>query len=618
MTNQRRALSTLTVLLAAAATLTAVQQRPPNAELSTFPAEWTYRPGATAPTAPNGMVVSNCALATQAGVEILRAGGNAVDAAVAVGFALAVAYPEAGNLGGGGYAVIRFADGRSAALDYRETAPAGATRDMFVGPGGKPTDQSLVGPRASGVPGSVAGLLALLERQGTMPRDKVMAPAIRLARAGFVVDEIFNASVSQNADLIKRFAGAQLFLPGGKPPAVGSRFVQPDLARTLDRISAHGTDGFYRGPVASALAAEMKRGGGVLTAADLAGYVPTWRTPLAGTYRGYGIVAMPPSSSGGITVLETLNILETWPKPAPWNSAEALHRLASASQLAFIDRNQSLGDPAFVTMPLDRLMSKTYAAELRARITEGKATPMGQMQAGPGKAGALPHTSKTGAARSEVARSETAGARSETSVARSSSFAFSEGVETTNYAVVDRWGNAVAVTTTINSLYGSGVWVPAGGFFLNNEMDDFAVQPGTPNQFGLVQGEANAVAPGKRMLSAMAPTIVMDPSGQVLMVVGGRGGPRIITAVVQAIVNVIDHRMPLADAMGAPRIHHQALPDVLDYEKGGVPADVVAALQAMGYKTQPGGTGSLTALGRTAKGWQGMFDPRKHGLAAGY
>ena len=551
--------------------------RPGNVELTTFPAEWTYRPGAQAPFAGHGMVASNCAPATRAGVEILNAGGNAVDAAVAVGFALAVAYPEAGNLGGGGYTVLRMADGRTAALDYRETAPAAASRDMFIGPNGKPTEASLVGHRASGVPGSVAGLLALLEKHGTMKRAQVMAPAIRLARDGFVVDEIFRTSIDQNAALIKKFAGSVLFLPGGRLPKIGARFVQPDLARTLDRIAELGTEGFYRGPVASAVGAEMTRGGGTITAADLAAYTPIWRTPITSSYRRHGLVAMPPSSSGGITLVETLNILETWPAPAPWGSPQALHRLTSAFQRAFVDRNATLGDPDFVTLPLARMGSKAYARTLRAGIAEDRATPTKTL----------------------------------TPIVR-------EGNETTNYVVVDRQGNAVATTTTINSLYGSGVWVPGAGFFLNNEMDDFAVQPGTANQFGLVQGEANAIAPGKRMLSAMAPTIVLDPQGGVLMLVGGRGGPRIITAVVQAIVNVIDYRMSLADAVGAPRIHHQALPDILDYEKGGVPADVVNALKDMGYAAEPGGAGSLTAIMRVKGGWEGLFDPRKHGLAAGY
>ena len=551
--------------------------RPANAELASFPAEWTYQPGAAAPTAPHGMVASNCPLATQAGVEILNAGGNAVDAAVAVGFALAVAYPEAGNLGGGGYAVVRKADGTSAALDYREMAPAAASRDMYLGPDGQPTDASLVGYRASGVPGSVAGMLALLDKYGTLDRQKVMAPAIRLAKDGFDVDAAFRRSLERNAKLIEQFDGAALFLPGGAAPAVGTRFVQPDLARTLQRIADQGADGFYKGSVAAAVDREMKSHSGTITAADLAAYKPEWRTPIESSYRGLGLVAMPPSSSGGVTVAESLNILETWPQPAPWGSAEALHRLASAFQFAFIDRNKDLGDPAFVTDPVGQLTSKDYAKTLRARVADDRATPTATLTA-------APH----------------------------------EGNQTTNYVVVDGKGNAVAITTTINSLYGSGVWVPGAGFFLNNEMDDFAAKPGTPNQFGLVQGEANAIAPGKRPLSAMSPTIVLDTDGSVLLLVGGRGGPRIITAVAQAIVNVIDHHMSLADALGAPRIHDQALPDRIEYEKGGVSADVVAALEKMGYQTKPGGTGTLTAIRRVAGGWEGMVDPRATGLAAGY
>lgn len=551
--------------------------RPVNVETASFPTEWTYRPGQAAPSAEHGMVASNSALATEAGVEILKAGGNAVDAAVAVGFALAVAYPEAGNIGGGGYAVLRLADGATAALDYRETAPAAASRDMYIGPDGAPTDESLVGHRASGVPGSVAGLLALLERHGTLGRERVMAPAIRLARDGFVVDEIFRGSVGRNADLIAKFDGAPLFLPGGQPPEIGARFVQPDLARTLERIAELGAAGFYEGPVGQAVDAEMRKHGGTITAADLAAYEPAWRTPIESSYRGHGIIAMPPSSSGGVTVAESLNILETWPEAAPWGAAPGLHRLASAFQLAFIDRNSELGDPSFVSVPVDRLTGKDYARSLRERIAGDRATPTTMLQAPP-----------------------------------------REGNQTTNYVVVDGQGNAVAITTTINSLYGSGVWVPGAGFFLNNEMDDFAARPGTPNQFGLVQGEANAVAPGKRMLSAMAPTIVLDTDGSVLMLVGGRGGPRIITAVVQAIVNVIDHRMTLADALGAPRVHHQALPDRLTYEQGGVDAAVVEALAAMGHTVEPGPTGTLTAIRRVPGGWEGMVDPRAVGLAAGY
>ena len=550
--------------------------RPGNVELTTFPSAWTYQPGAVAPSAEHGMVTSNSVLATRAGVEILEAGGNAVDAAVAVGFALAVAYPEAGNLGGGGYTVVRLADGRTAALDYRETAPAGATRDMYIGADGELTRDSIVGHRASGVPGSVAGLLALLEHHGTMPRDQVMAQALRLARDGFIVDETFRTSVELSADGITGFAGQDLFLPGGEPPEIGARFTQPDLATTLERISTSGADGFYRGPVADAIAAEMARGGGLITTDDLASYEPVWRAPVTSTHRGHGLVAMPPSSSGGVTLVQALNILETWDDVAPWGTPAALHRMTSAFQRAFVDRNALLGDPAFVRVPLERLASKEYARTLQAGIDGDRATPTGAIHP------------------------------------------LAEGTETTPYAVVDRWGNAVATTTTINGLYGSGVWIPDAGFFMNNEMDDFAAQPGTPNMFGLVQGEANAIAPGKRMLSAMSPTIVLDQDGAVEMVVGGRGGPRIITAVAQAIVNVIDHGMSLADAVGAPRIHHQALPEILFYEEGGFAADTIAALEQMGYVAQPGGSGNLTALARTAAGWEGVVDPRRQGLAEGY
>lgn len=564
------------VLVAAAPPAVHRQQRPANVEIASFPSEWAYEFGSKAAFAGQGMVASNSAAATEAGVEILRAGGNAVDAAVAVGFALAVAYPEAGNIGGGGFAVVRLAGGESAALDYRETAPSGASRDMFVR-GGRLTGESLVGHKASGVPGSVSGLLALLDRYGRFSRQRVMAPALRLAVNGILVDDILRDSISGSADLIGRFSGRALFLPGGRPPASGERVVQRQLAATLQLVSEQGADGFYKGPVARAIVEEMKSGKGLITLEDLAGYRAAWREPIRGSYRGFRLLAMPPSSSGGVTLVEAMNILETWAEPAPWGTSRALNRLAAAFQLAFVDRNEHLGDPDFVDVPVERLTSKGYARQLRGSIEENRAMPAPR----PGR------------------------------------LAF-EPTETTNYAVVDRWGNAVATTTTINSLYGSGVWVPEGGFFLNNEMDDFAARPGTPNQFGLVQGEANAIAPGKRMLSAMAPTIVVDGEGRVSMVLGARGGPRIITAVAQVIVNVVDYGMSLADAVGAPRIHHQGLPAVLEYEKGGVAEEVVRALEAMGHATKPGGTGNLTAIRRVEGGWEGVVDPRKHGRAAGY
>jgi len=551
----------------------------PRTEPAQFAPTWRWAAGTVPATvAPHAMVVSNSALASDAGVEILRAGGNAVDAAVAVGFALAVTHPEAGNLGGGGYMVIRLADGHTAAFDYRETAPAAATRDMFVGPDGHVTDASVVGPLASGVPGAVAGLTAALAAHGSLPLRTVMAPAIRLAAQGFIVDSAFHRSIVAAAPLIGRFGGASRFLPGGDAPAIGSRFVQPELAATLTRIADRGADGFYRGPVADALVDEMRRAGGLITADDLTHYRARARRVLTGTYRGYTIYAMPPSSSGGITVLETLNILGTYDQLPPFGSAAAAHILADAFQRAFIDRNDLLGDPAFVSVPVGRLTSPAYARTVRATIAADRATP-------------TPLVTK----------------------------ALDEGRQTTHYSVVDAAGNAVATTTTLNNLYGSGVYVTAAGFFLNDEMDDFAAQPGAPNMFGLVQGERNAIAPGKRMLSSMSPTIVTDPSGAPFLVLGGRGGSRIISSTAQVIIDAIDYHMSLADAMAAPRLHHQGLPDSLRVDPGGFEPATLDSLRAMGYGIARGGaSGTCTAIMRTSAGWAGVVDPRTTGGASGY
>ena len=547
-----------------------------------LPPAWPLKGITNTASAPRAMVASNSALASEAGLEILRAGGNAVDAAVATGFALAVTYPEAGNLGGGGYMLIRLNDGRSFALDYREVAPLASTRNMFLDAKGEATDRSQVGHLASGVPGSVAGLTEALARYGTMPLEKVMAPAIRLADSGFTVDHSFEESIRANAERISPFAGAAVFMPHGHPLAIGTMFRQPALASTLRAIAANGAAGFYTGPVADAIAAEMKRGGGIISRDDLAHYAPVWHSPLRGTYRGYTLLTMPPSSSGGITVLETLNILEQF-EPARAGSALSYHLMTEALRRAFIDRNTKLGDPAFVRVPVTQLTSKPYAHERAASIS-------------------LERASKTGAF-------------SETT---------SEGVNTTHYSVVDEQGNSVATTTTLNDLYGSGVYVAGAGFFLNDEMDDFTVQPGQPNMFGLVQGEQNAIAPGKRMLSAMSPTIVLDPKGQLLMVIGSRGGPRIITSVAQVIVNVIDHHMTYADAMSDPRIHHQAWPDVLHYEPNGLNPATIDTLRRMGHTVEqatfaPGGyVGRVIMVGRVDEGWEGVVDPRTSGGAAGY
>jgi len=524
------------------------------------------------------MISSDAPLASEAGIEILKKGGNAVDAAVAVGFALAVVYPEAGNIGGGGYMVIHMADGRAAALDYREIAPLAATRNMYLDSEGNLTDKSVVGPLASGVPGAVAGLTAALAKYGTMKLADVMAPAIRYAEEGFVIDAALAQSLQSNWRLISEFAGAEPFGPYRGTEGVGKTLRRPELAATLRRIAEQGAAGFYSGPTADAIAEEMRLDGGIITKADLAKYQPVWREPVISTYRGYTLYTMPPSSSGGVTVTETLNILEGFPTLPRFGSAEYEHILGSAYQRAFVDRNEKLADPAFVPVPMKQLTDKEYANRLRATIGRDRATPT-----------------------------------------QSVSRAMREGNETTHYSVADAKGNAVATTTTLNALYGSGVYVRGAGFFLNDEMDDFAAAPGKPNMFGLVQGEANAIQPGKRMLSAMSPTIVLDRDKSLLLVVGSRGGPRIITSTSQVILNVLDHHMILSDAVSAPRIHHQALPDTLQFERNGLSTAVVDSLRAMGYGISGiGGVGLINAVMKVRGGYFGMPDPRSSGKAVGY
>ncbi|MEO7043420.1 MAG: gamma-glutamyltransferase [Gemmatimonadaceae bacterium] len=541
-----------------------------------FPADWTVGVGKQATTAAHGMIASNSAIASQAGVEIMRAGGNAVDAAVATGFALAVTFPQAGNIGGGGFMVIRMADGRSAAIDYREVAALAATRNMYVGKTGTLT--SRVGARAAGVPGAVAGMAMALHNYGTMTLAQVMAPAIKLASDGFVVDSALSEAVAGAAKLIQPFDGAALFFPGGNPIAVGSRLVQPDLARTLQLIAKDGPDGFYKGAVADSFAAEQRRDKGIITKADLARYKAISRKPVIGTYRGDTVISMPPSSSGGITAIESLNILETWPKLPPFGSAGYDHDVAEAFRLAFIDRNTRLGDPAFVKVPTAHLISKAYADTLRKSIMADSAS----------KSPTFDGNKK-------------------------------EKMQTTHYSVVDDKGNAVSTTTTLNGYFGGGAYVRGAGFFLNNEMDDFATEPGKANMFGLVQGEANAIVAGKRMLSSMTPTIVLDSTGKVLLVVGAAGGPTITTTAVQIILNVVDNKMDLAHAMSAPRLHEQTWPDELVYEKGGIPQTVLDSLGKMGYKLHMvGHLANSNDILRTANGWSGMVEPRSHGGAVGY
>ena len=543
-----------------------------------FPSGWRFPVGVKPTEAEHAMVVSNSRLASEAGIEILKAGGNAVDAAVATGFALAAAFPSAGNIGGGGFMNIRMADGRSMTLDYREMAPLASSRDMYVDANGKLTNNSTVGYLASGVPGSVAGMAEALKKYGTMTLAQVMAPAIRLAEQGFTVDSQFSRGIEGGRRAITPFEGKAVFFPGGEAAKPGTRLVQSDLARTLKLIAEKGPKAFYEGPIADSLVAEERRGGGIITKEDLRRYKPEWRTPIKSTYRGYTLLAMPPSSSGGITMAETLNILENFAPLPPAGSAKYAHLLAESYRRAFMDRNSKLGDPAFVKNPLNQLTSKTYAKVLAAQID-------------------LKHASKTPAFETRA-----------------------EGMQTTHYSVVDNMGNAVATTTTLNGGYGSGVWVRGGGFFMNNEMDDFAAQPGTPNMFGLVQGEANAIRPGKRMLSAMDPTIVLDPQGKLLMVTGAAGGPTIITATMEVILNVIEQHMTLADAMRAPRLHHQALPDTLRYETNGMSVATVDSLRAMGHAVAPnrGSLANVNSILRVPGGWHGVYEPRSVGGAVGY
>ncbi|MBA4156872.1 MAG: gamma-glutamyltransferase [Gemmatimonadetes bacterium] len=481
------------------------------------------------------------------------------------------------------------ADGTTAALDFRETAPARASRDMFLDAEGNLTDRSLVGHQAAGVPGSVAGMWEAHRRFGSLPWSDVVAPAVHLAE-GIVVHERLARSLQAYEGRLRRFpATAAAFLPGGSAPRVGDRLEQRDLAETLGRIARDGKDGFYAGRTAELIEAEMRRGGGLISRADLAGYRAAWREPVTFPYRGHTVVAMPPASSGGATLGAMLKILEGYDLRAlGYHSAEHVHLFAEATRRAYADRNAYLADPDFVPQPLPAMVSAEYAAERRASIRADRATPSAAVEPGLGPVPGGP-----------VAR---------------------EGEHTTHYSIVDRAGNAVAVTTTINSLYGNLVTVAGAGFLLNNEMDDFAAKPGTPNQFGLVQGEANAIEPGKRMLSAMTPTLVLDPAGRVRLVTGTPGGSTIITTVAQIVSNVVDWEMDLRTAIAAPRLHHQHLPDVLRYENNGLRSETVTRLRALGHTVEERGgfQGDVQSIVVSPNGiLTGVSDPRRGGAAVG-
>jgi gamma-glutamyltranspeptidase/glutathione hydrolase len=541
---------------------------------------------AQAVIARHGMVVAQEAQAARIGREILKHGGNAVDAAVATGFALAVSYPRAGNIGGGGFMVIYLAKGkRDIAIDYRETAPEAITRDSFLdAQGNADPEKSRNSGLAIGVPGTVAGL-ALAHRKygsGRFTLAQLIAPSIKLARDGFVLDGDLADTIDGARRLFARWpSSAAVFLrPDGSSWRAGETLVQSDLAATLESIAQKGSRGFYQGAVAEKIAAAVRGAGGVMTVDDLKNYRVRERAPVRGTYRGYDIISMPPPSSGGVHLIEMLNILEGYPlSKTGAQSADTLHLMAEAMKRAYADRAVHLGDPDFVQVPVERLISKAYAATLRAGIDPVHATPSKDIRSG---------------------------------------IAHREGDNTTHYSVVDRHGNAVSNTYTLNLSYGVGLVAEGTGVLLNNELDDFAVKPNAPNAFGLIGGDANAPAPGKRPLSSMTPTIVLK-DGKPFLVTGTPGGSRIITTVLQVIVNTIDFGMGIAEAVSAPRIHHQWMPDELRMENDW-PEATMQVLKARGHNVvTPLPRGSANSILVTPRGLAGAADPRTRGaLAVGY
>jgi len=500
--------------------------------------------------AEHGMVVSAHRLASDAGVAVLKEGGNAVDAAIAVAYALAVTFPEAGNIGGGGFMTVRLVDGRTSFIDFRETAPMAATPTMYLDKSGKVIPLlSTRGHKAVGVPGTVAGLELAREKFAVLPRARLMAPAISLARDGFVMDQGDSTFLAEGAeDFAKDPASAAIFLNDGKPWEKSHRLMQADLGRMLQLIADKGADAFYKGEIAEKIATSSKAHGGILTKADFAAYRAMERTPLECDYRGYRVISAPLPSSGGVVVCETLGILSGYPMgELGWHSAQNIHYLTEALRRAFHDRNVSLGDPDFVKADAAKLISPAYTAQLRAGISADKATPSVSL--------GVPGTGH-------------------------------EGASTTHFSVVDAAGNAVSLTYTLNDWFGARVTAEGTGILLNDEMDDFSSKPGASNMYGLVEGTNNAIAPGKRPLSSMAPTIVTK-DGQLVMVIGTPGGSHIPTGVLQVMLNVIDHGMTVTEATDAPRIHAQWLPDQIFWEPNALSAETRAALEARGHKLEP-------------------------------
>ncbi len=527
------------------------------------------------------MVVTAERHATQIGVEVLRDGGNAIDAAVAVGMALAVTEPNAGNLGGGGFMLLRLADGRTSFIDFRERAPAAARRDMYLDEDGNVTDGSLVGYRASGVPGTVRGLALALRKYGTRSWASMLGPAERLAREGFPVTWDLARSLGGSSRLSRFPESMRIFLNGGRLLALGDILRQDDLAATLRRLQKNGPDEFYEGLTARLIADDMQANGGTITAGDLASYQPAERRPVTGTYRDHVVLSAPPPSSGGAGVVQILNILEAFDLAKTGaGSAATIHVVAESMRRFFADRARFFGDTDFVEIPLPGMLSKEYAAARRETIRIDRTTPSG-----------------------DVGNSDPSGFESD---------------ETTHYAVVDSAGNAVAVTYTLNGGYGSGVTAKGTGILLNNEMDDFTAKPGSPNTYGLLQSENNAIEPGKRPLSAMTPTIVLK-DGRPRLVLGAQGGPTIITSVTQVILDVIDFGMNVQQAVDFPRFHHQWMPDMLYMEPSGVSSETRNALEAYGHRLHFGRPlGHIEAIEIAPEVLMGAADSRSEGVAAGF
>ncbi|EJM67638.1 gamma-glutamyltranspeptidase [Pseudomonas sp. GM50] len=544
--------------------------------------------------AENGMVVTAQHLASHVGVDVLKNGGNAVDAAVAVGYALAVVYPAAGNLGGGGFMTIQLADGRKTFLDFREKAPLAATPDMYLDKAGNVIpDLSTRGHLAVGVPGTVSGMELALKKYGTKPRKEVIAPAIKLAEDGFVLEQGDVDLLEYATDVFKKDMrdSGSIFLSNGEPMQVGQKLVQKDLSKTLREISEKGADGFYKGWVADAIVTSSQANKGIITQADLDKYQTRELAPIECDYRGYHVVSAPPPSSGGVVICEIMNILDGYPmKDLGFRSAQAMHYQIEAMRHAYVDRNSYLGDPDFVKNPIAHLLDKNYATKIREAIDPQKAGVSREI-----KPGVAPH----------------------------------EGSNTTHYSIVDKWGNAVSVTYTLNDWFGAGVMASKTGVILNDEMDDFTSKIGVPNMYGLVQGEANAIAPGKAPLSSMSPTIVTK-DGKVVMVVGTPGGSRIITATLLTILNVIDYGMNIQEAVDAPRFHQQWLPEETNLENFATSPDTKKMLESWGHKfagpQDPNHIAAILVGAPSLEGkpvgknrFYGANDPRRNtGLSLGY